>query len=1096
MTEEVVQDKGTFSIHVLVLIVYAVLIALFYSPVIFGGKSLLPALYQPHGVTAGGVYGEKGRTPANTFNVDIATPAYYEFPVNKLVGQMYRDGHAPLWNPYQGGGTPLAAQYSTRAFFPYQIAEDLSPVLTWDYFLLGRLLIAGFFTYLFISALGAGTWSAFAGGLFYMFSGVFTWFINLEQLVNVAMTLPLLLLSLELLSRGSPGARWVKVKIVFSAICFALILLGGQPETALYCLALAALFYIFRALTRHGLGEGIKTLPRGAIAFVTGLALSSPLILLFLELVDRGAHIHHAGGRMGTESLIHWRSLFNILTPTLSYFPANTDTIHGTSLLVKFGENFFRFMPINGVWDTLGGYTGVLPLFLIISGIFISPLRKRIPMRKEFFFFLLVAAFLLMKNAGIWPFILIGKAPLFDRVWTLRWAGPVWVFCVAVAGGLGLSMIETHMGLFGDETLSNKKPPLIPRGVVFIFCAGIIGGLYIIYSFVPSISMFVHRADVFNEAMRAFVFPSIISGSLVTLIIIAAAFCVTYFWKDEKNIYALIVLAVVELWWAVPRGYAPESLTMKWVPLGVGLLGVSFFFRNKIAFAFLALAVFFASAFLLDTIAPNGYPPRDDPFATAPYVAAIVKDSGQDRPRVAGAYGVLFPNFAGVVGLDDIRYVNSVAPEEFQAFREKYLHSQTTGELKEASLWFIGRPEQIMKKIEKGSHLYLRTDNPPENYFMESLRGYSMLGVGYFIFPANGRYGGADEDVKKAFEEKFPLVYSGQDALVYKNPSALPRVFLASNTVKASSWEAAQKAFMEGEFDPSETIVVEEDIVEASSKVSSGRGIVASLFTPASAEAAPLTVSAAPSVVDKASETPAKDTDALPEKIPAIHPETAIDISTKTVPDAAAKKANKEITPPAPDVPSKKAPVEVIDTTVPDMAPASSSEDDSNGAIVPSTEAAPEVPAGAQAPEEAVGKAGAETIGSAGEALDGGETKPLEEQIPESGADAVLPVGPANKPGAFITEYKPGRVIVEVNSDKDAVLVLGDVYYPGWKVKVNGEKAKLLRVNGLVRGVPVKEGKSSVVFYYRPLNFILGLVIMAIAGIFCLVLIFKDVRGG
>ncbi|UCG80841.1 MAG: hypothetical protein JSV60_00735, partial [Desulfobacterales bacterium] len=88
------------------LLFYLALISALYAPVVFGGKSLQPALYQPHGLVQGWPYAYEGRKPVNTFNVDLATPAYYEWPVNKLVGDIYRTGSLPLWNPYQAAGTP------------------------------------------------------------------------------------------------------------------------------------------------------------------------------------------------------------------------------------------------------------------------------------------------------------------------------------------------------------------------------------------------------------------------------------------------------------------------------------------------------------------------------------------------------------------------------------------------------------------------------------------------------------------------------------------------------------------------------------------------------------------------------------------------------------------------------------------------------------------------------------------------------------------------------------------------------------------------------------------------------------------------------
>src|SRR3989304_847479 len=211
--------------YLLAFALYLAAIALFYFPVVFCNKSLQPSLYSPYGVTQSWPYGYEGRTPENTFHIDLATPAFYEWPVNKLIGDIYKRGELPLWNPYQAAGTPLAAQYSTRAFFPYQILENISPPWSWDYFILGRLWIAGFFTSLFLRALRLSPPSAFLGGVFYMLSGSLVWFINLEQMANGAMVLPVRKSRIKMAGTRKPFSL---PKI--SGVSFALQLLAGQPE--------------------------------------------------------------------------------------------------------------------------------------------------------------------------------------------------------------------------------------------------------------------------------------------------------------------------------------------------------------------------------------------------------------------------------------------------------------------------------------------------------------------------------------------------------------------------------------------------------------------------------------------------------------------------------------------------------------------------------------------------------------------------------------------------------------------------------------------------------------------------------------------------
>ena len=50
------------------------------------------------------------------------------------------------------------------------------------------------------------------------------------------------------------------------------------------------------------------------------------------------------------------------------------------------------------------------------------------------------------------------------------------------------------------------------------------------------------------------------------------------------------------------------------------------------------------------------------------------------------------------------------------------------------------------------------------------------------------------------------------------------------------------------------------------------------------------------------------------------------------------------------------------------------------------------------------------------------------------------------------------------------MLVLHDLYYPGWEVTVDGEPQPILRTNLLFRGVEVPQGKHRVEFAFRPLS--------------------------
>lgn len=84
----------------------------------------------------------------------------------------------------------------------------------------------------------------------------------------------------------------------------------------------------------------------------------------------------------------------------------------------------------------------------------------------------------------------------------------------------------------------------------------------------------------------------------------------------------------------------------------------------------------------------------------------------------------------------------------------------------------------------------------------------------------------------------------------------------------------------------------------------------------------------------------------------------------------------------------------------------------------------------------------------------------------------------------IIKKYAPDEIVINLES-KGGILVLSDLYYPGWKVKVNGKKGELMRVFGLLRGVSVDEGRSEVVFYYSPFSLYAGALISLTVFILC-----------
>ncbi|MFN8632733.1 MAG: oligosaccharide flippase family protein [Chloroflexota bacterium] len=139
---------------------------------------------------------------------------------------------------------------------------------------------------------------------------------------------------------------------------------------------------------------------------------------------------------------------------------------------------------------------------------------------------------------------------------------------------------------------------------------------------------------------------------------------------------------------------------------------------------------------------------------------------------------------------------------------------------------------------------------------------------------------------------------------------------------------------------------------------------------------------------------------------------------------------------------------------------------------------------------------GQRTVGSHGEALaavkapdfDPHRQAVLETQNTTSGA-----AGSNSTSGALATavvaEYGNNRVALQTPADTPGgVLVLADVYFPGWTATVDGVSVPVLRANGLFRAVELPPGEHTVVFSYRPLSVRVGGLLTAISGAILLAL--------
>lgn len=69
-----------------------------------------------------------------------------------------------------------------------------------------------------------------------------------------------------------------------------------------------------------------------------------------------------------------------------------------------------------------------------------------------------------------------------------------------------------------------------------------------------------------------------------------------------------------------------------------------------------------------------------------------------------------------------------------------------------------------------------------------------------------------------------------------------------------------------------------------------------------------------------------------------------------------------------------------------------------------------------------------------------------------------------------IAVYEGDRVVIDVETDRDGLLVLHDLYYPGWEARLDGAPVPIVKANLLFRGVQAPKGRHRVEFLFQPFS--------------------------
>lgn len=347
-------------------------------------------------------------------------PALQFYPWREYAFDLLRQGQLPLWNPYNGAGAPLLANYQSALLYPLNWPGFFLP-LAWSMSVTAvlHLFIGGLGMTALLRCLGAGALGQGMAALAFALTGYLVARLGTYPMISAAVWLPWLVWvahGMLLRYRFRDAGRL--------ALIVALLLLAGHAQTAWYSLLLAILYGVWLVVNRR--------LPFARLV-VMGLIASLGAGIAALQLVPTAELLLTSQRAAGVDYDFAMNFSFGLARSLNFLSPITFGTPADGSYLVT------------GYYFEFAVYIGLIPLVSAFAAV-VGWLQRRRERDQNVFtivpFWLIIAliGFVLAMGAHtpVFPF-LYRHVPTFDLFQApARWQ--LWtVFSLAVLSGIGVS---------------------------------------------------------------------------------------------------------------------------------------------------------------------------------------------------------------------------------------------------------------------------------------------------------------------------------------------------------------------------------------------------------------------------------------------------------------------------------------------------------------------------------------------------------------------------------------------------------------------------------------------------------------------------------
>lgn len=308
------------------------------------------------------------------------------FPLRAFTGQLIREGHLPLWNPYIWSGSPLLGGLNAGSFYPLTfLFVVLPPIGAWVLNMAGVYWAGGLGMYALLRRYRLRPLPSLLGAVSYAFAGAMQ-----GQMVHLGVIqgigwMPLAVLAILELSwgifgtgpglqgvqSGPPGLSWRRLPwrwVVLLAAVVGLIVLTGEPRAMAELELVAVLVVAWLALRPYaGLAVALRRrllfVGLAALAAVWGVVLSLAQTLPGWTFIQASQRASESYAFFGSGSLpLRWTSLLFV-----------PDLFGGDGLWHQ--PTYFNSYNLPEVT----GYVGLVPLAAALMLLTLSFGRRRSP---------------------------------------------------------------------------------------------------------------------------------------------------------------------------------------------------------------------------------------------------------------------------------------------------------------------------------------------------------------------------------------------------------------------------------------------------------------------------------------------------------------------------------------------------------------------------------------------------------------------------------------------------------------------------------------------------------------------------------------------